>query len=98
MLRSTHGRDGSGTGALSTDGPDRRSTDGQSPPHPIGPAEDSRSPWPDRSFDGGRTWASGSKLGAIAVPAGQTGRLHAPQGRPPQPRGQHPLLPQGHRQ
>ncbi|WP_328996458.1 glycoside hydrolase family 76 protein [Kribbella sp. NBC_01245] len=29
--------------------------------------------WLDRSFDGGRTWASGSRLGATTVPAGQTG-------------------------
>lgn len=29
--------------------------------------------WLDRSFDGGRTWASGSKLGATAVPDGRTG-------------------------
>ncbi|GAB3832608.1 glycoside hydrolase family 76 protein [Kribbella italica] len=29
--------------------------------------------WLDRSFDGGRTWASGSRLGNTAVPAGQTG-------------------------
>ncbi|XQE79764.1 glycoside hydrolase family 76 protein [Streptomyces microflavus] len=29
--------------------------------------------WLDRSFDGGRTWASGSKLGATATPAGRTG-------------------------
>ncbi|MGV9519085.1 glycoside hydrolase family 76 protein [Streptomyces griseus] len=29
--------------------------------------------WLDRSFDGGRTWASGSKLGATAVPSGRTG-------------------------
>jgi predicted alpha-1,6-mannanase (GH76 family) len=30
--------------------------------------------WLDRSFDGGRTWASGSRLGNTAIPAGQTGR------------------------
>ncbi|MFF2849768.1 glycoside hydrolase family 76 protein [Streptomyces sp. NPDC058001] len=29
--------------------------------------------WLDRSFDGGRTWASGSKLGDTRIPAGQTG-------------------------
>lgn len=29
--------------------------------------------WLDRSFDGGRTWASGSKLGDTAIPAGQRG-------------------------
>ena len=29
--------------------------------------------WLDRSFDGGRTWASGSKLGDTTVPSGQTG-------------------------
>lgn len=29
--------------------------------------------WLDRSFDGGRTWASGSRLGNTAVPAGQRG-------------------------
>ncbi|WP_329307557.1 glycoside hydrolase family 76 protein [Streptomyces sp. NBC_01260] len=29
--------------------------------------------WLDRSFDGGRTWSSGSRLGATAVPAGATG-------------------------
>ncbi|RZQ64001.1 glycosyl hydrolase [Amycolatopsis suaedae] len=29
--------------------------------------------WLDRSFDGGQTWASGSRLGATAVPAGRTG-------------------------
>ncbi|MFI6424895.1 glycoside hydrolase family 76 protein [Promicromonospora sp. NPDC050880] len=29
--------------------------------------------WLDRSFDGGRTWASGSRLGATAIPAGSTG-------------------------
>ncbi|SEE26955.1 glycoside hydrolase family 76 protein [Streptomyces sp. KS_5] len=30
--------------------------------------------WLDRSFDGGRTWSSGSKLGSTTVPAGQRGR------------------------
>ncbi|GHH30097.1 glycoside hydrolase family 76 protein [Streptomyces lanatus] len=30
--------------------------------------------WLDRSFDGGRTWSSGSKLGDTTVPAGQRGR------------------------
>ncbi|MFE2943118.1 glycoside hydrolase family 76 protein [Streptomyces sp. NPDC059255] len=30
--------------------------------------------WLDRSFDGGRTWSSGSRLGATTVPAGQRGR------------------------
>jgi predicted alpha-1,6-mannanase (GH76 family) len=29
--------------------------------------------WLDRSFDGGRTWASGSRLGNTAIPAGQSG-------------------------
>ncbi|MCY1136610.1 glycosyl hydrolase [Actinoplanes sp. Pm04-4] len=29
--------------------------------------------WLDRSFDGGRTWASGSRLGGAVVPAGGTG-------------------------
>jgi hypothetical protein len=29
--------------------------------------------WLDRSFDGGRTWASGSKLGDTTIPAGQHG-------------------------
>ncbi len=29
--------------------------------------------WLDRSFDGGRTWASGSRLGNAAIPAGATG-------------------------
>lgn len=29
--------------------------------------------WLDRSFDGGRTWADGSRLGAVATPAGQRG-------------------------
>ncbi|MGW2278245.1 glycoside hydrolase family 76 protein [Streptomyces sp. NPDC001770] len=29
--------------------------------------------WIDRSFDGGRSWASGSRLGATAVPAGSSG-------------------------
>ncbi|AUH39915.1 glycoside hydrolase family 76 protein [Streptomyces sp. CMB-StM0423] len=29
--------------------------------------------WLDRSFDGGRTWASGSRLGNTAIPAGQRG-------------------------
>ncbi len=29
--------------------------------------------WLDRSFDGGRTWASGSRLGNTAIPTGQTG-------------------------
>jgi hypothetical protein len=29
--------------------------------------------WLDRSFDGGRTWASGSKLGATTTPSGYTG-------------------------
>ena len=29
--------------------------------------------WLDRSFDGGRTWSDGSKLGVTAVPAGYTG-------------------------
>ncbi|WP_237771169.1 glycoside hydrolase family 76 protein [Kribbella sp. ALI-6-A] len=28
--------------------------------------------WLDRSFDGGRTWSSGSRLGHTAIPAGQT--------------------------
>lgn len=41
-------------------------------------ALDSGSPgdevWLDRSFDGGRTWAGGSRLGNTSVPAGQTGR------------------------
>ncbi|MYZ36945.1 MULTISPECIES: glycoside hydrolase family 76 protein [unclassified Streptomyces] len=30
--------------------------------------------WLDRSFDGGRTWSSGSKLGYTTVPSGQRGR------------------------
>ncbi len=29
--------------------------------------------WLDRSFDGGRTWASGSRLGLTTIPAGSTG-------------------------
>jgi len=29
--------------------------------------------WMDRSFDGGRTWSSGSRIGATTIPAGQTG-------------------------
>jgi hypothetical protein len=29
--------------------------------------------WLDRSFDGGRTWSSGSKLGDTTIPSGQTG-------------------------
>ncbi|MGW6794440.1 glycoside hydrolase family 76 protein [Streptomyces chartreusis] len=29
--------------------------------------------WLDRSFDGGRTWSSGSKLGSTTVPVGQRG-------------------------
>ncbi|TDV47775.1 glycoside hydrolase family 76 protein [Actinophytocola oryzae] len=29
--------------------------------------------WLDRSFDGGRTWGSGSRLGAVRIPAGSTG-------------------------
>jgi hypothetical protein len=29
--------------------------------------------WLDRSFDGGRTWASGSKLGDTTIPAGHSG-------------------------
>lgn len=29
--------------------------------------------WLDRSFDGGRTWASGSRLGATTIPAGSAG-------------------------
>ncbi len=29
--------------------------------------------WMDRSFDGGRTWASGSKIGDTTIPTGQTG-------------------------
>jgi predicted alpha-1,6-mannanase (GH76 family) len=29
--------------------------------------------WLDRSFDGGQSWASGSRLGDTATPAGQTG-------------------------
>jgi hypothetical protein len=29
--------------------------------------------WIDRSFDGGRTWASGSKLGDTTIPTGDTG-------------------------
>ncbi|MFD1146640.1 glycoside hydrolase family 76 protein [Saccharothrix hoggarensis] len=29
--------------------------------------------WLDRSFDGGRTWSSGSRLGVTAIPAGATG-------------------------
>ncbi|MFC0626606.1 glycoside hydrolase family 76 protein [Kribbella deserti] len=29
--------------------------------------------WLDRSFDGGRTWSSDSRLGATKIPAGQTG-------------------------
>ena len=29
--------------------------------------------WLDRSFDGGRTWSSGSKLGDTTIPAGSTG-------------------------
>jgi hypothetical protein len=29
--------------------------------------------WVDRSFDGGATWAAGSRLGATTVPAGATG-------------------------
>ena len=29
--------------------------------------------WLDRSFDGGRTWSSGSKLGNTTVPSGRTG-------------------------
>lgn len=30
--------------------------------------------WLDRSFDGGRTWVTGSRLGNTTVPAGQRGR------------------------
>ncbi|BFO16511.1 hypothetical protein SHKM778_28990 [Streptomyces sp. KM77-8] len=30
--------------------------------------------WLDRSFDGGRTWSAGSRLGATAVPPGQRAR------------------------
>jgi hypothetical protein len=30
--------------------------------------------WMDRSFDGGRTWAGGSKLGDGTIPSGTTGR------------------------
>lgn len=29
--------------------------------------------WMDRSFDGGRTWSSGSRIGATTIPAGQSG-------------------------
>jgi len=29
--------------------------------------------WIDRSFDGGQTWATGSKLGDTTIPAGNTG-------------------------
>ncbi|MFL5997994.1 MAG: glycoside hydrolase family 76 protein [Streptomyces sp.] len=29
--------------------------------------------WMDRSFDGGRTWSSGSRIGDTTIPAGQTG-------------------------
>jgi hypothetical protein len=29
--------------------------------------------WLDRSFDGGRSWASGSRLGATSIPAGNSG-------------------------
>lgn len=29
--------------------------------------------WLDRSFDGGKTWSSGSKLGVTAIPQGSTG-------------------------
>lgn len=29
--------------------------------------------WLDRSFDGGRTWASNSRLGATKIPTGQSG-------------------------
>ncbi|WP_371543431.1 glycoside hydrolase family 76 protein [Streptomyces sp. NBC_00554] len=29
--------------------------------------------WLDRSFDGGRTWSSGSKLGDTTIPSGQSG-------------------------
>src|SRR5579859_7438752 len=29
--------------------------------------------WMDRSFDGGRTWSSGSKIGDTSVPSGHTG-------------------------
>jgi hypothetical protein len=29
--------------------------------------------WMDRSFDGGRTWSAGSKLGDTTIPAGNTG-------------------------
>src|SRR5215475_9995526 len=29
--------------------------------------------WLDRSFDGGRSWASGSKLGNTTIPGGQRG-------------------------
>lgn len=32
--------------------------------------------WLDRSFDGGRSWSSGSRLGNTAIPSGQRGRLH----------------------
>ncbi|MFJ9150367.1 glycoside hydrolase family 76 protein [Streptomyces sp. NPDC102270] len=28
--------------------------------------------WMDRSFDGGRTWSSGSRIGATTIPAGRT--------------------------
>jgi predicted alpha-1,6-mannanase (GH76 family) len=35
-----------------------------------GPADEV---WLDRSFDGGRTWATGSKLGDTTIPAGQRG-------------------------
>lgn len=30
--------------------------------------------WLDRSFDGGRSWSSGSRLGNTAIPSGQRGR------------------------
>ena len=40
------------------------STDGGAPGDEV---------WMDRSFDGGRTWSSGSKIGDTSVPSGYTG-------------------------
>lgn len=39
----------------------------------IGNGDPGDEVWLDRSFDGGRTWSSGSRLGATAVPSGQRG-------------------------
>ncbi|MGW5169848.1 glycoside hydrolase family 76 protein [Streptomyces nodosus] len=39
----------------------------------IGNGDPGDEVWLDRSFDGGRTWSSGSKLGDTTVPSGQRG-------------------------